>query len=410
MIAETRQGVDFENALHSKAGEMMLSRMRQVQLPEVAAEKKREGGSLALYVHIPFCTEICSFCAFHRRIGNGKQREEYVGSLVEHINDNLSLFGKNQRVSSIYVGGGTPGLLTPDQAKRVLSRIKDAVDVSGAPITYELHPENITSEYIQSLVGLGVSRFSVGLQNLSNQERQVLGRTLTTGEEDIERLQVLNDQGVEYNLDLMFGTPTQTTPSLKDTLERVVGEVYPPKITLYQYVNAHGSETKKLITQGLLQKPGFQTRRAMYDFARKFLASAGYRQTNTQSFSRDRSAQPRVLLNQGGDFLGLGPKTYSRVGSYIFMNDSRTGDFQPRGNTTDYYGIKLPIELIKTLDKGFAFFAKQNGKTHHNLPLPDIEILRSEAITQAYGILYYILNQPRMQTLFASKSAEPAHL
>lgn len=402
-----RAEIDFEGSLHRLIGEMTLSRMSPVSLDSVAAEKRLKGDDMSVYIHIPFCTEICSFCAFHRRVGNSQQQEAYTSALERHIDDTLTPFGEDQRISSIFVGGGTPGLLSVDQAGRILSRIRGIVDASNTPVTYELHPENITSEYIHSLTDLGVGRFSVGVQNLSDEERKVLGRTLTKGDEDIERLQVLNDQGVEYNLDLMFGTPAQTTLSLEDTLERIVGEVYPLEITLYQYVNAHGSETKKLITQGLLQKPGLQKRRAMYDFARRFLVQAGYRQTNTQSFSRDRSAPARVLLNQGGDFLGLGPKTYSRIGRYVFMNDSRAGDFKPGGNTTDYYGIRFPVEFIKALDRGFAFFARQNGETHQNLLLPDLGILRSEAITQAYGVLYYVLNQPRMQTRLAGKSSQP---
>lgn len=406
MPTERRSGVDLESALHRRSGEIVLSRIRPVSLSDVAIKKKEEGGSLSLYVHIPFCTEICSFCAFHRRVGNGQKQEAYIDALEVHIEETLPLFDRNQKIRSLYIGGGTPGLLTPEQAERVFSRVKGAANTDRTQITYELHPNNITPEYIQALLDLGVGRFSVGVQNLSDAEREILGRTLTTGDEDIEKLQVLNDKGVEYNLDLMFGTPVQTEISFRDTLERITREVYPPEITLYQYVNAHGSETKKLITQGLIKKPGLGERRAMYNFARSFLIQMGYRQTNTQSFSRDKSTPDRVLLNQGGDFLGLGPKTYSRVGQYIFMNDSRTEDFKPGGNTTDYYGIKLPIGFIRLLDKGFAFFARQQGEITPSLPLPDLGILRSEMITQAYGILYYILNQPRMQTRLAEKNSQ----
>lgn len=403
MITEARTGVGIEEKLHRTVGEMALNRMKKVSIEAVVAEKRANGEPLSLYVHIPFCTEICSFCAFHRRVGNGAQREEYAGALESHIEKTLTLFGKDQEVSSVYFGGGTPGLLTPEQAGRVMSSIKSAVDIDGVPITYELHPENITPEYILALQNLGIGRFSVGVQNLSEEERRVLGRTLTTGDEDIERLQILNDLGVQYNLDLIFGTPTQTQRSWRETVERIVSEVMPPEITLYQYVNAHGSETKKLLAQGLLTRPGFRSRYAMYEFARNFLLAKGYSRTNTQSFSRDRKESNRVLLNQGGDFLGVGPKTYSRVGRYLFINDSRTSDFRQGGDMADYYGVRFPKEAVRALDKGFAFFARQNGARHGGLPLPDLGIVRSEAITQAYGVLYYVTNQPRMQTRLAGK-------
>ncbi len=402
MTQESPKRISLEERLHEKVGEAVLGKMNKVSLETVATEKTLNGNSMSLYIHIPFCAEICAFCAFHRRVGNGEQREEYVSALETHVDETLPLFGKSQKVSSIYFGGGTPGLLTTEQAGRIISRVGEGVDISGTPITYELHPENITREYVAGLQDLGVERFSIGVQNLSDSERQVLGRSLTTGDQDIKSLQVLNGQGAQYNIDLIFGTPTQTMVTWRDTVERIVDEVLPPEITLYQYVNAHGSETKKLLAQGLLERPDLRGRYAMYEFARRYLASRGYTQTNTQSFSHDTSKPKRPLLNQGGDFLGIGPKTYSRIGRYIFINDARTSDFKQDGDTADYYGIKLPAELVKILDRGFALFARQGGDGHRKQHVPDLGIFKSEAITQAYGVLYYINNQPRMQSRLAT--------
>lgn len=389
-----RKEVLGESFFHKRAGELALRQMKPISLDDVAREKRTQGGSLRLYVHIPFCTEICSFCAFHRQVGNKNKQETYTQTLLSHIQDTLPLFGKDQEIQSVYVGGGTPGLLTPDQAGRVLGSIKDTLPTKDWPVSYELHPENISADYIRALVLLGVTRFSVGVQNLSPKERAILKRTLTSADEDIARIQVLNDLGVDYNLDLMFGTPLQTMESWRQTLERIVGEVYPPEITTYQYVNAYGAEIAKDVEQGKIKRPDALTRRQMYVFTKDYLKAHGYRQIGPQNFGRGRELPGMPLLNHGNDFLGLGPRTYSRIGSYFFINGARTSDFNNGANTVNYWGIRLPGALAAAMDKGLDFFAGQKAIGKNNQTLEFVRSWQSEAIVQMYGALYYILNQP----------------
>ncbi|MBI4098033.1 MAG: radical SAM protein [Candidatus Levybacteria bacterium] len=394
MNPEARAGARIEDTLHRGIGEFALHRMKPISIETVAKEKQAKGGDLQLYVHIPFCTEICSFCAFHRQIDNGAKKENYIQGLEEHIESTLALF-ESSDISSISVGGGTPGLLMPGQVKRVFSAIRQTTSSDNVSITYELHPENITSEYIQSLMELGVTRFSVGIQNMSEEERKVLKRTLTTGDQDIARLQLLNVLGVNYNLDLMFGTPTQTLESWLSTLSRVVEEVNPPEITTYQYVNAYGSETRKSVMQGKLSLPGFSATHRMYDATKVYLKDHGYHQTNVQSFSRTEN-RPRQLLGQGSDFLGLGPKTYSKIGRCLFLNKGITSDFTREKDTQTYYGIALPESLFRLLDKSFGIIA--NTVNGEGLLSANLGSWQSEVITQTYAILYYIINHSNLSS------------
>lgn len=385
----------IEDRFQRTAGEFALDRLKSISIEEVAAEKTATGENLSLYVHIPFCTEICSFCAFHRQVGNNLQQEEYTQALETHIDEVLPQFGRTQQISSIYVGGGTPGLLTSEQAARIISRIQGVVDTSDAQISYELHPENISEEHIHGLVTAGVGRFSVGVQTLSDDERATLGRSLTSAQQDLTQLQILNQLGVSYNLDLMYGTPLQTLESWIDTVRKIVHEVYPPEITIYQYVNAHGSMTKRWIAEGKITRPDFGIRSTMYNLALREMSIAGYRQTSTYSFSRNDDSPDRALLSHGSDFLGLGPRTYSRVGRYLFINDARTSDFRSEGHMSDYVGVKLPLPIMSILDRTFALAA--SGSPDTALPLPAVlKNLNPELVAQAYGVLYYITNQPRL--------------
>lgn len=396
MISEARTGLKFEDTLQRGVGELVLNNLTNITIEAVATEKRSEGRDMNLYVHIPFCTEICSFCAFHRRVGNSQQQGAYTTALETHIDGVLTPFGPDQKISSILVGGGTPGLLSIGQADRIMSKIRRVVDAKNAKITYELHPENISEEYIRGLQEVGVGRFSVGIQTLSDEERRILRRDLTRAEDDIASLQIMNRLGVAYNLDLMFGLPAQTQQSWLDTLKRINTEVKPPEITIYQYVNAYGSETRKWIAEGRISRPDLRTRKVMYSQALESLVASGYRQTSTYSFSRDKSVTGRALLNQGNDFFGLGPRTYSRVGRNLFINDARTSDFRAGGSMAEYYGLKVPFPVMATLDRAFGLFARGGinavGKTG---PI-DFRSLQSEAVSQVYGILYYIMNQPRL--------------
>lgn len=394
MAAETRVGSRFEDALHRGVGDIVLNRLTNISIETVAYEKKSKGDDMNLYVHIPFCTEICSFCAFHRRVGNSRQQESYTTALETHIDDVLAPFGQDQKIPSILVGGGTPGLLSAGQADRIISRVRGAVNARNSQITYELHPENISEEYIKDLEGIGVGRFSVGIQTLSNDERKILGRDLTSAEDDIASLQIMNQLGVTYNVDLMFGTPAQTQRSWLDTLQRINAQVRPPELTIYQYVNAYGSTTRKWIAEGIVSRPDFRTRKAMYSQAVDTLKVSGYRQTSTYSFSRDISTTNRALLNQGSDFFGLGPRTYSRIGRNLFINGARTSDFVTGGNMADYFGLRVPFPVMTVLDRTFGLFARGSRNTEGKTGT--IGSLQSEAVAQVYGILYYITNQPKL--------------
>lgn len=393
MSAEARIGQKLEDTLHREVGKLVMKRLSPVSIDDIANKKKSTGETMDLYVHIPFCTEICSFCAFHRRVGNGQQQESYTSALETHIDKVLEPFGQDQKISSVLIGGGTPGLLTIGQADRVISKVRRAVDISDARITFELHPENISEEYIRGLKNSGVERFSVGIQTLSNVERKILGRDLTSAEEDLAKLQILNQLGVPYNVDLMFGTPAQSQDSWVDTLQKINDQVKPPEITVYQYVNAYGSSTKKWIAEGKVSRPDFRARKAMHSQTIDILKDTGYRQTSTYSFSKDK-VTPRVLLNEGNDFLGLGPKTYSRIRRYLFINGAQTSDFVTDGNMADFYGLQIPLPLMALLNRIFGLVSR--GAENSEKKTGSIGILQSEAVAQIYGVLYYITNQPNL--------------
>lgn len=383
-----RQSVG-EYLVEKVAGPILLDQLKPIPLEDIANENTDTGDDFGLYLHIPFCTEICTFCAFHRKVGSSEQQQAYVDSFQTHISEVLSHFS-NPNLVGVYVGGGTPGLLSPRQVKTIFDSIDRNSNMSGTPVSFELHPENISEEHITALVGLGVSRFSVGVQNLSIKERAALRRSLTSPDEDIEKLQILNKLDVLYNVDLMFGTPFQTMDSWVHTLDRIITEVSPPDITLYQFVNAYGAETRRLLANGTITQPDARMRKSLYEYACSYLTSNGYVQTGTLFFNRADKVKKRNRSAKGNDFLGLGPKTYSNMGRYVFMNNANTADFVGNRETVDYYGIKIPKLLLDM----FFGTAKDQGEYTHKSTRADI--LRSEAIVKLHSLAYFLTNQPSL--------------
>ena len=378
-----------ESFMHRKVGEMVIGRLQPVDAKAVLAGRDRKR-DLGIYIHIPFCTEICSFCAFHREVPKPGRQGNYVDALRTHINNILSEFDGSQSVDSVYFGGGTPGLLRADEVGKLLSTISQQVDIKDSRVTFELHPQDVNREYIAELSSVGVTRFSAGVQNLSDAERSVLNRGLTSAGQDIAKLKTLSDMGVVFNADLMFGTPNQTFQSWAATLERLMDEVKPTEITLYQYVNAYGARTRVDIEKGVLTRPGIVERHKMYDSAKRILLGEGYKQTSVLTFSGLSEQRKRRLLNRGRDFIGLGPRTYSRIGRHFFINDASTADFVEGRDNARFYGLTAPDWLAKLSET--ASVPSVNSSKAKDFLGP----WESEAITQTYGILYYILNQQRI--------------
>ncbi|HUD09277.1 MAG TPA: radical SAM protein [Patescibacteria group bacterium] len=378
-----------ESFMHRKVGEMVIGRLQPVDVKAVLADRDQKR-DLGIYVHIPFCTEICSFCAFHREVARPGRQDAYVETLVTHMDDILGGLSTAQPVDSIYFGGGTPGLLRAGEVEKLLSTISQRVDIKDSRVTFELHPQDVNREYIAELSSVGVARFSVGVQNLSDAERSVLNRGLTSANQDIAKLKMLGDMGVVFNVDLMFGTPSQTFRSWGDTLKRLMDEAKPREITLYQYVNAYGASTRIDIERGILARPGIAERHRMYDFAKRTLLEEGYKQTSVLTFSSSPEQRKRKLLNRGRDFIGLGPRTYSKIGRHFFINDANTVDFVEGRDNARFYGFTAPDWFSRISET--ASVPTVNSSRAKDV----LGSWESETIAQAYGVLYYILNQQRI--------------
>ena len=134
---------------------------------------------LELYIHIPFCVKKCSYCDFLSAPAGGQEREEYVESLQERIRSYRAL-KEAYHVVSIFLGGGTPSILKPEQTEAIFAAIYDGFQVDkDAEITTEMNPGTVTEEKLLIYKSLGINRLSIGLQSADNEELKRLGRIHT---------------------------------------------------------------------------------------------------------------------------------------------------------------------------------------------------------------------------------------
>ena len=199
--------------------------------------KKRE---LELYLHIPFCVRKCNYCDFFSASGTEEEQETYVQAMVREI---LGYQGKFEEyeVQTIFLGGGTPSLLTPKQTEQIFSALHDTFSISeNAEITMEMNPGTVDVEKLRSMKYAGVNRLSIGLQSAQNEELRILGR-IHTYEEFLETWKLTEKTGFENrNIDLMSALPGQTMNSWEDTLMKVLS-LDPEHISAYSLILEEGT-------------------------------------------------------------------------------------------------------------------------------------------------------------------------
>ncbi|HSS97383.1 MAG TPA: coproporphyrinogen-III oxidase family protein, partial [Terriglobales bacterium] len=177
---------------------------------------------LSLYLHIPFCTIKCSYCAFNTYTHLESLIEPFIVALVREI-EIVGSSQPNQPVGTIYIGGGTPSLLTPVQIEKILDTIHTNFDVlPAAEISMESNPSDIHRDYMTALKGLGINRLSIGMQTANANELELFGRR-HDNDAVVRAVSAVRAGGLDnLNLDLIYGFPHQTLATWEVTLKQML--------------------------------------------------------------------------------------------------------------------------------------------------------------------------------------------
>lgn len=282
---------------------------------------------LGLYVHIPFCSSICSYCNFNRGLFEAGLKDRYVAALEQEIRR----AGRGEPADTIYFGGGTPSLLEPAEIARIVTACRDAFGVSpDAEITLETNPETSSPARMEQFRTAGVNRISFGVQSFREPELRRLGRVHSA---DRARTAVAEARGVGFDnvsLDLMMWLPQQTRDDWRESVETLI-DVGPEHASLYLlelYPNAPLKE--EMARAGWSLAPD-EDAAEMYLWSLERLQCAGYEQYEISNVARGGNVSRHNLKYwTDGEWLGFGCGAHSTRDGARWKNVSATEDYIAR--------------------------------------------------------------------------------
>lgn len=266
---------------------------------------------LGLYVHWPWCVKKCPYCDFNSHEAKSEIPEaRYIDALIADLEFALpSIWGR--RISSIFFGGGTPSLMSPESVDRLLAAVRSRIFVvPDAEITLEANPGTVEAGRFAGFRSAGVNRISLGIQSFDDAKLKSLGR-IHDSREAHQAIDVALKHFDNVNLDLMYALPGQTLADAEQDVDSLIG-VGTPHLSCYHLTlepNTPFHRTPPTLPDGDLAAD-------MQDMVEDKLAAAGYTRYETSAFARD-DRQCRHNLNywQFGDYLGIGAGAHGKLSS-----------------------------------------------------------------------------------------------
>ncbi len=270
--------------------------------------------TLSIYLHIPFCATKCTYCAFNTYINLETLIPDFVDSLIQEINL-IAETNPYAVVESIYFGGGTPTLLSPQQFDQLLGALsrgfKWADDIE---ISTEANPNDLSLPYLKDLHRLGIHRMSIGMQS-ANQNELILFDRRHDNQTVITAMQMVREAGFKnINLDLIYGFPNQTLQTWETSLKQVIA-LSPEHVSLYALTLEEGTSLKSRVDYGSLPMPDDDLTADMYELATASLNQAGYEQYEISNWAKPGyECRHNLQYWYNAPYVGLGPGAHGFAG------------------------------------------------------------------------------------------------
>jgi putative oxygen-independent coproporphyrinogen III oxidase len=281
----------------------------------------------AFYVHVPFCVTRCGYCDFNTytatELGPGASRDSYADTAIREVRMARRVLGDaDLPVETVFVGGGTPTLLAPDDLGRVLAAIDAEFGLApGAEVTTEANPESVDEAYIGKLREAGFTRVSYGMQSAREHVLAVLERAHTPGRVP-QVVEWTRKAGFEHiNLDLIYGTPGETDDDWRGSLEAALA-AEPDHVSAYALIVEEGTRLAAQVRRGELTAPDDDAMADRYLIADELLSAHGLHWYEISNWAADPRAACRhnMLYWTGADWWGVGPGAHSHVGGTRWWN------------------------------------------------------------------------------------------
>jgi oxygen-independent coproporphyrinogen-3 oxidase len=267
---------------HSPTGEEWVSALRNS-----ITMASQQGTGAAIYVHIPFCESLCTYCGCNTRITrNHGVGEPYIDTVLKEFalyREKLGLQSK-LKLSELHLGGGTPTFLKPPELTRLLAGLFEFCELTpDYELSVEVDPRVTTREHLETLARFHFKRISLGIQDFDPKVQEIVHRI-----QSVDQVRKITDEArglgfTSVNYDLIYGLPFQTLASVQDTIQKV-RELKPDRIAFYAYAHVPWIKPgQRRFTEDDL--PNGDQKRALYELGRKLLEEAGYIEIGMDHFA-----------------------------------------------------------------------------------------------------------------------------
>ena len=298
---------------------------------------------ISLYIHLPFCESLCTFCGCHKHITKRHEMEDpYIQNVLKEWRLYLAVLPSRPRIKEIHLGGGTPTFFSPENLQYLIDQIFEGADrAEGFQFSFEGHPNNTTREHLERLYDLGFTRVSYGVQDYSPEVQKAIHRIQPFANVERVTLQAREIGYSSISHDLVFGLPFQKEEDMRYTID-CTNRLRPDRISFYSY--AHVPWVKGTGQRGFDENdlPTPDQKRHLYEIGKQQLLDNGYIEIGMDHFAlpSDEMYESFVRGTLHRNFMGY---TASKTQLMIGLGISAISD--------SWYGFAQNVKTIKEYEE-----------------------------------------------------------
>ncbi|MCF8449961.1 MAG: oxygen-independent coproporphyrinogen III oxidase [Taibaiella sp.] len=363
---------------------------------------------ISLYIHLPFCESLCTYCGCNKKITNNHTVEDaYINAILREWELYRAAMDSLPVLRELHLGGGTPTFFSPDNLRRLLLPILDSAKIHEEyEFSFEGHPNNTTGVHLQTLYDLGFRRVSYGVQDNDPRVQRIINRM-----QPFENVMLATERAREVgyksvNFDLIYGLPLQTQGSMRRTIEETI-ELRPDRIAFYSYAHVPWtSKGQRLFDERDL--PTASEKLELYLLGKQLLLNAGYHDIGMDHFALEHDdlyiAQQEGRLHRSfmgyttqntEIMIGLGVSAISTIRRAYMQNDKSLRNYYDAVNQKNVpanKGIFLSEEDIRfgvyirdISCKGRTTFSAMDMQAINKYCLPEIKELETDGLVEIKG-------------------------
>jgi len=282
----------------------------------------RDIDSLGLYLHIPFCRQICPYCPYNKELFRAALAERYTEAILREIDRYAAIVG-NRPITSFYIGGGTPTTMLDAGLPRILEHIKRIFNMQCG-IHMESHPNDLSSANLQTIRAMGVEHLSIGIEALQERHLRTLCRPYTAAEARTAIARATSMGFTCVNVDLIFALPDQTHEELRDAARTLI-DLGVDQVAAYPLFSFPYTKWPQLARQHSYRGYNLIQKRRMLRVLERTFYDAGYERSSVWAFTRAEA--PRYCSVTVPTYLGLGASAASYLHDIFYLNTFNVGEY-----------------------------------------------------------------------------------